>query len=124
MDVVFDVVEEKTLPVTVTTNYLRIADGYILYSTEVSKETVTLSGPSSELSKVATCTAEASYDSSELTESVTLDTPLRFYTSGGKEIKFQYTTLEESRCGRDAAGVQDGDPAGEGELYQRAARVR
>ena len=95
VDVVFDVVEEKTLPVTVTTNYLRIADGYILYSTEVSKETVTLSGPSSELSKVATCTAEASY-SSELTESVTLDTPLRFYTSGGKEIKFQYTTLEES----------------------------
>ena len=89
------VVEEKTLPVTATTNYLRIADGYILYSTEVSKETVTLSGPSSELSKVATCTAEASYDS-ELTESVTLDTPLRFYTSGGKEVKFQYTTLEES----------------------------
>ena len=95
VDVVFDVVEEKTLPVTATTNYLRIADGYILYSTEVSKETVTLSGPSSELSKVATCTAEASYDS-ELTESVTLDTPLRFYTSGGKEVKFQYTTLEES----------------------------
>ena len=95
VDVVFDVVEEKTLPVTVTTNYLRVADGYILYSTEVSKETVTLSGPSSELSKVATCTAEASYDS-ELTESVTLDTPLRFYTSGGKEVKFQYTTLEES----------------------------
>ena len=95
VDVVFDVVEEKTLPVTVTTNYLRVADGYILYSTEVSKETVTLSGPSSELSKVATCTAEASYNS-ELTESVTLDTPLRFYTSGGKEVKFQYTTLEES----------------------------
>ena len=95
VDVVFDVVEEKTLPVTATTNYLRIADGYILYSTEVSKETVTLSGPSSELSKVATCTAEASYDS-ELTESVTLNTPLRFYTSGGKEVKFQYTTLEES----------------------------
>ena len=79
VDVVFDVVEEKTLPVTATTNYLRIADGYILYSTEVSKEPVTLSGPSSEL-----------------TESVTLDTPLRFYTSGGKEVKFQYTTLEES----------------------------
>ena len=95
VDVVFDVVEEKTLPVTATTNYLRIADGYILYSTEVSKETVTLSGPSSELSKVATCTAEASY-SSELTESVTLNTPLRFYTSGGKEGKFQYTTMEES----------------------------
>ena len=30
VDVVFDVVEEKTLPVTITTNYLTIADGYIL----------------------------------------------------------------------------------------------
>ena len=95
VDVVFDVVEEKVLPVTVTTNYLTIADGYILYSTEVSKETVTLSGPSSELDKVATCTAEVT-SSGELTESVTLETPLRFYTSGGKEVKFEYTELEES----------------------------
>ena len=30
VDVVFDVVEEKTVPITVTTNYLTIADGYIL----------------------------------------------------------------------------------------------
>ena len=95
VDVVFDVVEEKTLPVTVTTNYLTIAEGYILYSTEVSKETVTLSGPSSELSRVATCTAEVVH-TGELDESVTLSTPLRFYTSGGSEVKFEYTTLEES----------------------------
>ena len=31
----------------------------------------------------------------ELTESVTLDTPLRFYTNSGSEVKFEYTTLEE-----------------------------
>ena len=95
VDVVFDVVEEKTLPVTATTNYLTISDGYILYSTEVSKETVTLSGPSSELDKVATCTAEVTY-TGELDSSVTLETPLRFYTSGGTEVKFEYTELEES----------------------------
>ena len=64
VDVVFDVVEEKTLPVTITTNYL-------------------------------TCTAEVTY-SGELTESITLNTPLRFYTSGGKEVKFEYTELEEN----------------------------
>ena len=86
---------EKTLPVTITTNYLTIADGYILYSTDVSKENITLSGPSSELNKVATCTAEVTY-SGELTESITLNTPLRFYTSGGKEVKFEYTELEEN----------------------------
>ena len=95
VDVMFDVVEEKTLPVTVTTNYLTISDGYILYSTEVSKDMVTLSGPSSELDKVTTCTAEVTHNG-ELTESVTLDTALRFYTNSGSEVKFAYTTLEES----------------------------
>ena len=82
VDVVFDVVEEKTLPVTVTTNYLKIADGYILYGTDISKETVTLSGPSTELSKVETCTAEVTYNG-ELTSPVTLDTGLRFYDRRG-----------------------------------------
>ena len=95
VDVVFDVVEEKTLPIQVTTNYLKIADGYILYGTDISKETVTLSGPSTELSKVETCTAEVTY-SGELDSSVTLATPLRFYTSGGTEVNFEYTELEES----------------------------
>ena len=94
VDVVFDVVEEKTLPITVTTNYLTIADGYILYGTDVSKETVTLSGPSTELSQVETCTAEVAHKG-DLTEPVTLTTALRFYTRSGSEVKFAYTTLEE-----------------------------
>ena len=93
VDVVFDVVEEKTIPIQVTTNYLTIADGYILYGTETSKETVTLSGPSTELNEVESCTAEVTHKG-ELTDSVTLDTPLRFYTKSGKEVEFSYTTLE------------------------------
>ena len=95
VDVVFDVVEEKTMPITVTTNYLSIADGYILYGTELSKETVTLSGPSTEIDEVETCTAEVTHKG-DLTESVTLNTGLRFYTKAGSEVKFVYTTLEES----------------------------
>ena len=95
VQVVFDVVEEKTVPITVTTNYLTIADGYILYGTELSKESVTLSGPSTEIDKVTTCTAEVTHNG-ELTESVTLDTALRFYTNSGSEVEFAYTTLEES----------------------------
>ena len=93
VDVVFDVVEEKTLPIQVTTNYLKIADGYILYGTDISKETVTLSGPSTELSQGETCTAEVTYNG-ELTSPVTLDTSLRFYTRSGREVEFEYTTLE------------------------------
>ena len=88
VDVVFDVVEEKTLPIQVTTNYLKIADGYILYGTDISKETVTLSGPSTELSQVETCTAEVTYNG-ELTSPVTLDTSLRFYTRSGREVEFE-----------------------------------
>ena len=65
------------------------------YGTELSKESVTLSGPSTEIDKVTTCTAEVTHNG-ELTESVTLDTALRFYTNSGSEVKFAYTTLEES----------------------------
>ena len=83
------------MPMTVTTNDLTIADGYILYGTELSKETVTLSGPSTEIDKVETCTAEVTHKG-ELTDSVTLDTALRFYTKSGSEVKFEYTNLEES----------------------------
>ena len=78
-----------------TTNYLTIADGYILYGTELSKETVTLSGPSTEIDTLETCTAEVTHKG-ELTDSVTLDTALRFYTKSGSEVKFEYTNLEES----------------------------
>ena len=37
--------------------------------------------------------------SGELTESITLNTPLRFYPSGGKEVKFEYTELEDEQRG-------------------------
>ena len=93
VDIVFDVVEEKTLPVQVNTRYLTIEDGYILYSTAASNETVTLTGPSSELADVASCTAEVSYND-PLNDSVTVDTHLRFYNESGLELTFDYVTLD------------------------------
>ena len=93
VDIVFDVVEEKTLPVQVNTRYLTIEDGYILYSTAASNETVTLTGPSSELADVASCTAEVSYND-PLNDSVTVDTHLRFYNESGHELTFDYVTLD------------------------------
>ena len=93
VDIVFDVVEEKTLPIQVNTRYLTIADGYILYSTAASNETVTLTGPSSELAGVASCTAEVSY-SGMLDDSVTVETDLRFYSATGQEIDFEYVTMD------------------------------
>ena len=93
VDIVFDVVEEKTLPVQVNTRYLTIEDGYILYSTAASNETVTLTGPSSELADVASCTAEVSYND-PLNDSVTVDTHLRFYNESSHELTFDYVTLD------------------------------
>ena len=95
VDVVFDVVEEKTLPIQVNTRYLTIEDGYILYSTAASSETVTLTGPSSELAGVASCTAEVSY-SDPLSDSMTVDTNLRFYNESGQELHFEYVTLDRT----------------------------
>ena len=51
-------------------------------------------GPSRELSKIKSCTAEAAYEG-QLTETVTLNTRLRFYTQGGSEVEFEYTTPDE-----------------------------
>ena len=93
VDVVFDVVEEKTLPIQVNTRYLTVEDGYILYSTAASSESVTLSGPSSELADVASCTAEVSY-SDPLSDSVTVNTALRFYNESGHELNFDYVTAD------------------------------
>ena len=81
VSVVFDVVEEKTLPIQVNTRYL------------ASSETVTLSGPSSELADVASCTAEVSYDD-PLSNSVTVTTNLRFYNESGHELNFDYVTAD------------------------------
>ena len=86
---------KQTLPIQVNTRYLTIEDGYILYSTAASSETVTLTGPSSELAGVASCTAEVSY-SDPLSDSVTVDTNLRFYNESGQELHFEYVTLDRT----------------------------
>ncbi len=94
VNVVFDVEQQKELEIKVTDNYLSIKEGYILFSTNSSKETVTLTGPSSELSKVATCTAEV-ISTGELSETITQQTKLRFYNASGKEVEFEYTKPDE-----------------------------
>ena len=93
VDVVFDVVQEKTLPIQVNTRYLTIEEGYILYSTAASNETVTLTGPSQELAEAASCTAEVSYGD-PLSDSVTVTTALRFYSESGQELTFDYATMD------------------------------
>lgn len=92
--VLFDVVEEKTLPIQVRKQRdLTIEDGYILYDSAASAETVTLSGPSGELERIASCVAEVSYpDAMHSTQIV--QTQLRYYDENGGEIEFEYATAD------------------------------
>ena len=53
VDVVFDTVGEKTLPVTTDTSGITIADGFTLNRIATTPTEVTLTGPTSELDKIS-----------------------------------------------------------------------
>ena len=53
VDVVFDTVGEKTLPVTTDTSGITIADGFTLNRITTTPTEVTLTGPTSELDKIS-----------------------------------------------------------------------
>ncbi len=121
VDVVFDVVEEKTVPITVTTNYLTIADGYILYGTELSKESVTLSGPSTEIDKVDHLHRRG--DPQRRADGIRHPR----YRSAVLHQQRQRSRVRVHHAGRverggHAAGLQDGHAARQRQLHQRPAR--
>ena len=53
IDVVFDEVSEKTVPVTVDASAVSIADGYMLNKTSAVPAEITLRGPTSELDQIS-----------------------------------------------------------------------
>lgn len=56
----FDTVSSKTLPVTVKVQNSKVADGYIMETTTASPKEVVISGPSAEVGQVAEVRAEVS----------------------------------------------------------------
>ncbi|MCI2046825.1 MAG: CdaR family protein [Faecalibacterium sp.] len=93
VDVVFDTVEEKVVPITVMAKDLKLADGYTLYKTTAAPGEVTLSGPTSELENVTQAIAEVTADG-ELDDSVTVNTTLKFADAEGNEVPFTYVTAD------------------------------
>ncbi len=93
VDVVFDTVEEKVVPITVVAKDLKLADGYTLYKTAAAPGEVTLSGPTSELKNVTQAIAEVTADG-ELSDSVTVNTALKFADAEGNEVSFTYVTAD------------------------------
>ena len=122
VDIVFDVVEEKTIPIQVNTRYLTIEDGYILYSTAASSETVTLTGPSSELAGVASCTAEVSYGD-PLSDSVTVETtpPLLQRDRAGGLLPVRHPGPQLGGCDPDR--LQNGGTAGQCTICKYAPQL-
>ena len=94
VDVVFDTVLTKTLPVTVEAGGLHIAEGYSLNRVSSSPSEITITGPSSEVSQVASVVAPLAV-SAELSESQLMQVSLELRDANGNILDLPYTTIED-----------------------------
>ena len=95
VDVVFDTILTKTLPVTVETSGLHIAEGYSLNKVSSSPSEITITGPSTEVSQVTAVVAPLSMEG-ELSESQLVQVPLEMRDANGKTLDLPYTTMEDN----------------------------
>lgn len=99
VDVVFDTVSEKVIPVQVEPSDVRIADGYVLNRTAAVPAEVVLTGPVSELDKINGVFAKVTVED-ELTDSRTITSMLELRDENGNPYTPEYVTLDT-----DAASV-------------------
>ena len=95
VDVVFDTILTKTLPVMVETSGLHIAEGYSLNKVSSSPSEITITGPSTEVSQVTAVVAPLSMEG-ELSESQLVQVPLKMRDANGKTLDLPYTTMEDN----------------------------
>lgn len=95
VDVVFDTILTKTLPVTMETSGLHIAEGYSLNKVSSSPSEITITGPSTEVSQVTAVVAPLSMEG-ELSESQLVQVPLEMRDANGKTLDLPYTTMEDN----------------------------
>lgn len=93
IDVVFDEVSEKTLPVTVDASGVSVADGYMLNKTAAVPAEITLRGPTSELDQISSVVATVASDS-ELSDTTTEPSSLELRDENGETFTPQYTTMD------------------------------
>jgi YbbR domain-containing protein len=91
--VVFDKIEEKTIPIDIIKKDITIQEGYILYSSAATADSITLSGPSGELDRIVSCKAEVSYRG-EMHSTETVGTTLHYYDKNGNEVDLEYVTAD------------------------------
>ena len=93
IDVVFDEVSEKTVPVTVDASAVSIADGYMLNKTSAVPAEITLRGPTSELDQISQVVAPVLSDDA-LADTTTTPSTLELRDENGNTIAPQYTTMD------------------------------
>ena len=91
--VVFDEVSEKVIPVTADTSGVEIAAGFSLNRSASVPAEVTVTGPTSELERIASIAAVVPAQQN-LSDSITVDAPLELRDENGNAIEPEYTTLE------------------------------
>ena len=93
IDVVFDEVSEKTVPVTVDTSGIAVAENYMLNRTAAVPAEVTLRGPTSELDRIAAVVAPVD-DDTPLADTTTLPANLEMRDENGAVVTPLYTTMD------------------------------
>ncbi len=93
IDVVFDEVSEKTLPVTVDASAVSVAEGYMLNKTAAVPAEITLRGPTSELDQISAVVATVSSES-QLSDTTTVPATLELRDENGAAFTPQYTTTD------------------------------
>lgn len=93
IDVVFDEVSEKTLPVTVDASGVSVADGYMLNKTTAVPAEITLRGPTSELDQISSIVATVN-STAELSDTTTVPATLELRDENGAAFTAQYTTMD------------------------------
>ena len=93
IDVVFDEVSEKTVPVTVDASAVSIADGYMLNKTTAVPAEITLRGPTSELDQVSNIVAPVQMDG-ELADTTTVPATLELRDEEGNAFTPQYISMD------------------------------
>ena len=93
VDVVFDEVSEKTVPVTVDASAVPISSGYMLNKTSAVPAEITLRGPTSELDQISSVVAPVQTDG-ELADTTTVPAALELRDEEGNVFTPQYVTQE------------------------------
>lgn len=93
IDVVFDEVNEKTLPITVDASGVSVAEGYMLNKTTAVPSEITLRGPTSELDQISSVVATVSSES-DLSDTTTVPATLELRDEDDAVFTPQYTTMD------------------------------